>query len=155
MSRQNWPCTLAAWSAGVAGFLMVIGGTGHLVAILAVASADQRPFDFKLVSLIAIGGFMLYPGLLNAGVAWWIGRGQHWAFAMSAFGTVALLSFMALLLFMKSPPDSQNPLGESGAMPLASVLLNIAHLAVLSAMWIVVLKRRATASQRIRDDHHH
>lgn len=96
---------------GVGG---VIGAVGHLVAVVAVAVHQHKPFDFRLVSLIATGGMLLYPGLLNLGISKWIGRGRQWAFAMSAFGTIALLAYAILLLFMKTPPDPTNPFAGAG-----------------------------------------
>jgi hypothetical protein len=65
---HDWSCKLVAVAAGIVGLLMMLGGVGHLVAIVSVAISQHKPYDFRLVSLIATGGILLYPGLVNLAV---------------------------------------------------------------------------------------
>ena len=124
------------------GVLMVIGGTGHLIAIVAVALNQHKPFDFHLISLIATGGMLLYPGLLNIGIAKQIRRGRQWAFAMSAFGTIALLVYVVLLLFM-TVPDPTVPFAGAGQTARSLTTIISIYLAFLLAGWISLRRRQA------------
>ena len=139
---EYWPCKLAAWSAGAVGLLMVIGGTGHLVAVISLALAQDKPYDFRLVSLIATGGILIYPGLLSLGLSRWLGRGRDWAFAMCTFGTMALLIYLVLLLFLKAPPDSADPIAGVDPTPRYSTMIVGLYLGLLIAVWASLRRRR-------------
>ena len=136
------PAKLVAWAAGIMGVLMVIGGAGHLMGVVGAAVHRHKPFDFRLVSLIAIGGMLLYPGLLNLGISKSIWRGKQWAFAMSAFATVALLVYAILLLFMKTPPDPTDPFAGASSTAAALSTILIIYLVFLLPGWIAVRRRQ-------------
>ena len=141
-STRYWPFTMAAWTAGFAGFSMIVGGAGHLIAVIAAALDQHKPFDFHQISLIATGGILLYPGLLNLALAKRIKHGKPWAFAMSAFATAALLAYLVLLLFQTIPPKNTDPFAGAGSSARYSILINGTHLVVLLAVWIGVVKRK-------------
>jgi len=129
------PCKRAAWVAGSIGLVTVIAGTGHLVGVVSAAVNQHKPFDFRLVSLIAIGGMLLYAGLLNLGVSRWLRRGRPWAFAMSTSGTIALLAYAILLMFMKTPPDPTDPFAGASSTALGLATMESICLAFLLAGW--------------------
>ena len=121
---------------------MIIGGGGHLIAIIAVAVNQHRPFDFHLISLIATGGILLYPGLLNLGISKWIGRGNLWAFAMSSFATASLLIYMVLLLFQCIPAENTDPFAGAKSSARKAILINGSYLVILLVVWIDVHRRK-------------
>jgi hypothetical protein len=96
----QWPCVIAAICAFTTGVLLLLGGSGHLLAVLEVRS--DQPFDFHFVSLLTTSGLLLFPGLVNLSVSYGIWRGQRWAFAASLLSTTALALYLALLHYMKS-----------------------------------------------------
>ena len=111
---------------------------------MAAAVHQHKPFGFRLVSLIAIGGILLYQGLLNLGLSKSIGRGRQWAFAMSACATGALFVYAILLLFMKTPPDPADPFaGASSTAGALTTILGI-YLAFLLPRWMALRKRQRT-----------
>lgn len=115
---------------------MILGGGGHLIAIIAVALEQHNPFDFHLISLIATGGILLYPGLLNLGISKWIGRGNPWAFAMSAFATASILIYLVLLLFESIPAENTDPFAGAGSSARYSILINGSYLVIILVVWI-------------------
>lgn len=136
------PCKLVAWAAVLMGLVMVVGGTGHLAAVVGAAVHQHKPFGFRLVSLIAIGGMLLYPGILNLVVSASIWRGRQWAFAMSAFATVTLLAYAILLGFMKTPPNPADPYAGSSTTAGSLAIMLITYLAFLVPGWIALRKRQ-------------
>jgi hypothetical protein len=136
------PCKRAALVAGSIGLVTVIAGTAHLVGVVAAAVHRHKPFNFRLVSLIAIGGMLLYAGLLNLGVSRWLRRGRQWAFAMSTFGTIALLAYAILLLFMKTPLDPTDPFAGASSTALGLVTMESICLAFLLAGWSSLRRRQ-------------
>jgi len=124
---------------------MMIGGVGHLVAIVSVAISQNKPYDFRLVSLIATGGILAYPGMVNLALSRWIWRGREWAFGVSALCTIPLLAYLVLLLFARIPPDSTDPFAGAGDSARTTVLINGIYLAVLFSAW-VPLRRRSSSS---------
>jgi hypothetical protein len=138
------PFKLVAWAAGIVGLLMVVGGTGHLVGVIGAAVHRHKLFNFRLVSLLAIGGMLLYPGLLNLGISRSIWLGRQWAFVMSAFATVALLAYGILLMFMKTPPDPTDPFAGASTTAAALSMIQIIYLAFLLPGWMALRRRHRT-----------
>lgn len=89
--------TVAAWAARVFAVLLLFGGGGHIVGVVARAVARGKPFDYRLASLITTGGVLAYAGLINLAVSRWIRRGSPWALAVSAVATLPLLIYAAVL----------------------------------------------------------
>ena len=87
-----------AWAAIVLSLFFGIAGIAHTTAVISVALSEGKPYDFRLVSLLATGGVLVYPGLINIGISRWIRQGHPWALAMSAVVTLPLLVYEALLV---------------------------------------------------------
>ena len=87
-----------AWAAIVLGLVFGIAGIFHTTAVISVALRQGKPYDFRLASLLATGGILVYPGLINIGISRWIKQGHPWALAMSAVVTLPLLLYEALLI---------------------------------------------------------
>jgi preprotein translocase subunit SecG len=71
----RWPCKLAAVLAVLVGVLLLLGGGGHLSAVLE-ARAGQ-PFDDRFVSLLTTSGIPT-PAyfIVIAGVLLWLQRSR-------------------------------------------------------------------------------
>jgi drug/metabolite transporter superfamily protein YnfA len=87
-----------AWAAIALGLSTGIAGIAHTTAVISVALTQGKPYDFRLVSLLATGGVLVYPALINIGISRWIRQGHPWALAMSAVVTLPLLVYEALLV---------------------------------------------------------
>jgi hypothetical protein len=98
MKRTLRPHSTLAWAAILLGLTFGIAGIFHLTAVISLAVRQGKPYDFRLVSLLATGGFLIYPGLINIGISRWIRQGHPWALAMSAVVTFPLLVYEALLV---------------------------------------------------------
>ena len=98
MEGKLRPHSTLAWAAIVLGLLFGIAGILHTTAVISVALRQGKPYDFRLVSLLATGGILVYPGLINIGISRWIKQGHPWALAMSAVVTLPLLVYEALLV---------------------------------------------------------
>ena len=92
------PHSSLAWAAIVLSLIFGIAGIAHTTAVISAALREGKPYDFRLVSLLATGGVLVYPGLINIGISRWIRRGHPWALAMSAVVTLPLLVYEALLV---------------------------------------------------------
>jgi ribose/xylose/arabinose/galactoside ABC-type transport system permease subunit len=64
-----------AWAAVLLGLLFGIAGIAHTAAVISVAVKQGKPYDFRMVSLLATGGVLVYPGLINIWVSRWIRQG--------------------------------------------------------------------------------
>jgi hypothetical protein len=89
---------MLAWAAIVLGLLIGTAGILHTTAVISVAVRQGKPYDFRLVSLLATGGILIYPGLINIGISRWIRQAHPWALGMSAVVTLPLLVYQALLV---------------------------------------------------------
>ena len=98
LAPTGLPHSSLAWAAIALGLLFGIAGISHTTAVIAVALRQGKPYDFRLVSLLATGGVLVYPGLVNIGISRWIKQGHPWALAMSAVVTLPLLVYEALLV---------------------------------------------------------
>ena len=115
-----------------------------MVAVISVALAQDKPFDYRLISLIATGGILAYPGLLSLVICKWLGEGRDWAFAMCIFGTMALLMYLVLLLFMKVPDPTVPFAGVCSQAHYSSMIVG-AYLGLLIAVWVSLRRRRRIA----------
>jgi len=115
---------MLAWAAIVLGLLIGIAGILHTTAVISVALRQGKPYDFRLVSLLATGGILIYPGLINIGISPWIKQGHPWALAMSAVVTLPLMVYQALLV----------PAHHSNQM--FAVILNGLYLCFLIIAWV-------------------
>ena len=73
--------------------------------------------------MMATGGVLLVPGLLNLGLAWWILRGRRFAIVTAFLGTLAAFAYL-FYLFLVGVPDH----------PIATFVIIVgAYLALLAA----------------------
>jgi hypothetical protein len=123
------PHSTLAWVAIALGLLLGIAGVLHTSAVISVALRQGKPYDFRLVSLLATGGILIYPGLINIGISRWIRQGHPWALAMSAVVTLPLLVYQALLV----------PARHSNQM--LGVIINGLYLCFLIIAWVSQSRR--------------
>lgn len=95
-----WPRSIAAIVAFVAGVLLLLGGGGHLSAILE-ARAGQ-PFDYRFVSLLTTSGILMLPGVVGIATSYWLWQGKTWAYVSCLLSASALMLYLGLLLYMKT-----------------------------------------------------
>ncbi len=111
MILERWPCKLAAVFAVIVGGLLLLGGWGHLSAILETR-ADQ-PFDYRFVSLITTSGILMFPGVVSIGTSYWLWQGRSWAYVSCLLSTSALMLYLGLLVYMKTQvPDPATAAGD-------------------------------------------
>lgn len=96
----RWPCKLAAVVAVPVGVLLLLGGWGHLSAVLE-ARAGQ-PFDYRFVSLLTTSGILIFPGLVSLLSCYWLWHGRVWAYVSCLLSTSALMLYLGLLVYMKT-----------------------------------------------------
>jgi hypothetical protein len=102
------PDSSLAWAAIVLSLFFGTAGIAHTTAVISVALREGKPYDFRLVSLLATGGVLVYSGLINIGISRWIRRGHPWVLAMGGVVTLPLLVYEALLV---PAHDSNQALG--------------------------------------------
>lgn len=94
-------------AAGVAallvGIFLILGGQGHLAAMLEVVRESRQPLGFEHLSILATGGILLVPGMLNLGLAWWILRGRRAAVLTALLATLAAFVYLVYLLIIGVP----------------------------------------------------
>ena len=128
--RAHWPRSLACVVALGVGAMLVFMGGGHLYGVTVRALAEGLPFDYRLVSLLATGGIVAYPGLTNLALARWLWLGRDWAFAMCAANAAVSLAYLLLLLAARTRPDL---VGRE--LPLAIVIVGTYVFALVS-LWV-------------------
>ena len=84
---------------------------------------------------VAVGGILVYIGFLNFGVSRWLRHGKQWAFAMSAYGTLSLLVFLTLLVFIETPADPTDPFAGSGSTTRHSLLIHGSYFVLVILVW--------------------
>ena len=92
------PYTLIAVAAVALGLLLGVAGIVHTIAVVGAAWKSNKPYDFRLVSLISTGLLLVFFGSLHVGVSRWIKQGRPWALAISAVVTLYLWIYLALLV---------------------------------------------------------
>ena len=115
---------MLALAAIVIGLILGIAGVLHTTSVISVAVRQGKPYDFRLVSLLATGGVLVYPGLINIGISRWIRQGHPWALAMSAVVTLPVLVYQALLV----PAHHSNQ--------IFGVIVNALYLCFLTNAWV-------------------
>ena len=131
---EYWPCKLCASTAGIVGILLVMGGSFHLEAVISIALAQDKPFDYRMISLIATSGILIFPGLLSIATCRWIWQGREWAYVTCIAGTMALMIYLILLLFIEAPEPPAKP-STGSEVDYFSMIVG-AYLVVLIAVWI-------------------
>jgi hypothetical protein len=99
-SLVRWPCKLAAVVAVVVGVFLLLGGGGHLSAILETRAG--QPFDYRFVSLLTTSGILMFPGAVALAASYWLWQGRAWAYVSCLLSTAALMLYLSLLVYMKT-----------------------------------------------------
>jgi hypothetical protein len=123
----RWPCKLAAVLAVIVGVFLLLGGGGHLSAVLDTRAG--QPFDYRFVSLLTTSGILMFPGLVSLLASYWLWHGRVWAYVSCVLSTSALLLYLGLLVYMKA----QVPDGETAAGP------EVYFFAALASAYLVVM----------------
>ena len=127
---KRGPFPILASAAIVWGLVFGIAGVLHTASVISAAVRQGKPYDFRLVSLLATGGVLVYPALINIGTSRWIRQGHPWALAMSAVVTLPVLVYQALLV----------PAHHSNQM--FGVIANAVYLCFLTSAWVSENRRR-------------
>ena len=130
--HTRWPCQLAAWVAALLGVMLMAMGGGHLYGVISVALAQSKPFDHKLVSLIATGSILAYPGILSAALCRWLWQGRSWAYAMCVAAAAPSMIYLVLLLIAEALPGRSPDVGSE--LTLAALVAGTL-LVTLIAVW--------------------
>lgn len=133
----HWPCKLAALAAVIAGVLMMLMGGGHLYAVVVGALAQDKPLDYRMVSLVTTGVMLAFPGLLSVVLSPWLWRGRNWAYGMCLISTLILMIYLSLLLFARS----LDPTKVGSELNIAFMTVG-AYLVTLIAVWVSMRIRR-------------
>ena len=132
----RWPCKVAAVLAVVVGALLLLGGWGHLSAVL--ASREGQPFDYRFVSLLTTSGILMFPGMVSIAASYWLWQGRTWAYASCLLSTVALMLYLGLLIYMKA----QVPAGSTSAGPEVYVFAALTSVYLVGMAAVVVWLNR-------------
>lgn len=89
----------------------MLGGGGHLIAILATRAG--QPFDYRFVSLLTTGGILMFPGVVGIATSYWLWHGRAWAYVSCLLSASALMLYLVLLIYMKAQvPDTATAAGD-------------------------------------------
>ena len=137
-SLVRWPCKLAAALAVLVGVLLLLGGWGHLSAVLE-ARAGQ-PFDYRFVSLLTTSGILMFPGLVSLLASYWLWQGSVWAYVSCLLSTSALMLYLGLLVYMKT--QVQEGATAAGPEVYFFTALASAYLVVIAAVLLWLQRSR-------------
>ena len=126
-SLVRWPCKLAAVLAVFVGVLLLLGGWGHLSAVLETRAG--QPFDYRFVSLLTTSGILMFPGLVSLLASYWLWQGKVWAYVSCLLSTSALMLYLGLLVYMKGQVQE----GATAAGP------EVYFFTALAAVYLVVM----------------
>ena len=108
---EAWPLKLATVVAMTIGGLLLLGGLGHLTAVLD-ARAGQ-PFDYRFVSLVTTSGILMFPGIVSIATSYWLWQGRNWAYVSCVLSMLALTLYLGLLIYMKTKlPEAATAAGS-------------------------------------------
>ena len=110
-SANNWRCRVAAIFAAVVGLFLMLGGAGHLAAILGTRAG--QPFDYHFASLLTTGGILMFPGVVGIATSYWLWQARTWAYVACLISASELMLYLVLLLYMKTQvPDTATTAGN-------------------------------------------
>jgi hypothetical protein len=138
-SLVRWPCKLAAVVAVIVGVFLLLGGGGHLSAVL--ESRAGQPFDYRFVSLLTTSGILMFPGLVALVASYWLWQGRVWAYVSCLLSTSALMLYLSLLVYMKT--QVQDGATAAGPEVYVMTVLAIVQLVVIAGVLFWLQRRRA------------
>jgi hypothetical protein len=110
-TTNHWQCRVAAIFAVLVGLFLLLGGGGHLSAILETRAG--QPFDYRFVSLLTTSGILMFPGVVGIATSYWLWQGRTWAYASCLLSASALMLYLVLLIYMKAQvPDATTAAGD-------------------------------------------
>ena len=101
-SLVRWPCRLAAVVAVLAGVFLLLGGWGHLSAVLETRAG--QPFDYRFVSLLTTSGILMFPGIVSLLACYWLWHGKVAAYVSCLLSASALMLYLGLLVYKDASP---------------------------------------------------
>lgn len=128
----RWPCKVAAVLAVAVGILLLLGGGGHLSAVLETRAG--QPFDYRFVSLLTTSGILMFPGLVSIAASYWLWQGKTWAYVSCLLSTSALMLYLGLLVYMKAQPQAGAV--RAGSEVYFFTALASAYLVVMAAILV-------------------
>ena len=138
---RYWPSKAAAVVAVLLGLLLMAMGGGHISGVLAVAEAQDKPADYRLVSLVATGAILAFPGLIGVLVSPWLWKGKGWAYAVSILSASAVMAYLVFLVLLVAP----NSTTVGSELNYAVLFVGI-FLVVLAVAWLMMARRRRRSS---------
>ena len=139
---RQWPGRVAAVVAVGFGVMMMLMGGGHLSAILGRFFDSGASVDYRFVSLVSTGAFLLLPGLVALVSIVGLWRGRRWAFVACAFSAVVLLAYLGLLHLIQDPAPGE-PVKLGRELHIATAIVG-AWLLVVVFAWIAGTSRVRT-----------
>lgn len=127
---RPWPGRVAAVVAVGFGVMMLLMGGGHLSAILGRFFDSGAAVDYRFVSLVSTGAFLLLPGLVALASVVGLWRGRRWAFVACAFSAVVLLAYLGLLHLIRDPAPGE-PVRLGSELQVATAIVGAWLLVVL------------------------
>jgi len=92
------PHTLLAVAAVSWGLMWGgVGGIGHTIGVIGAAVKNNKPYDYRLVSLITTGCILMATGLVSVAISRWIKQGRPWALSVSAGSALIAVLYLFLL----------------------------------------------------------
>jgi hypothetical protein len=137
----RWPCKFAAVLAVPVGVLLMLGGWGHLSAVL--DSRAGMPFDYRFVSLLTTSGILMFPGLVSVLASYWLWHGKVWAYVSCLLSTSALMLYLGLLVYMKTQVE-QDATAAGPEVYFFTALASI-YLVVIAAVLLWLSRVRVPA----------
>lgn len=134
----RWPCKVAAIVAVIAGVFLLLGGGGHLSAVL--ASRAGQAFDFRFVSLLTTSGILIFPGVVAIATSYWLWRGAGWAYVFCLLSALALMLYLSLLVYMKL--QVQDDSLRAGPEVYFMTAIAAVYIAVLASVFLWLHGRR-------------
>lgn len=138
---RRWPGRLAAVVAVGFGVMMLLMGGGHLNAILGRFFASGAAVDYRFVSLVSTGAFLLLPGLVALASTLGLWRGRRWAFVACFLSAAVLLAYLGLLHLIREPAPGE-PVRLGSELHVATAIVG-AWLLVLIVGWALGTRRDA------------
>ena len=130
---RRWPGRLAAVVAVGFGLMMQLMGGGHLNAILGRFFASGAEVDYRFVSLVSTGAFLLLPGLVALVSTHGLWHGRRWAFVACFLSAAVLLAYLGLLHLIGDPAPGE-PVRLGSELHVATAIVG-AWLLVLVVGW--------------------